>query len=253
MQRIVGIGHSHLHAYSRALKDYAESHPDRLDYTGMCLLNAPYVPAFIRDGLTWLPNPVWQAELQAKIAAGATVYFCLAGSHYWNWSLTPGPAPFDFVDPEADDAAPLIGEMVPYDIVRALARQSLGHATQVVDFVLGLGARPLLQFLPPPPIRDLTPDVGLPAQRKSLAELVESTGISPPSFRMKMWRMCRAAMLEAFGKYGIPCIDGPAGALDAGGYLRPEFIGDALHANSEWGRLQMRHLLDVPDRVERAA
>lgn len=243
------VGHSQAHAISKAAGQFAARHPDRLSYFAINFMDEPYRFPFTNDGRKLHPNPVWVNEVRNRISSPDTVV-CLyiGGSEYWRMSLTPGPSPFDFVGPEADDDQPLIGQCVPYDLVMRECRAAVNQIGNYAGVVRSVAPVRLLQVLPPPPVRDLS---ALPPRAIShMAGFLNGYPVSPAHFRLKVWRACARAMQQVCADLGVECLAVPADAMDADGFLRTELISDALHGNARWGELLldqiMTHLSPTP-------
>jgi hypothetical protein len=170
---------------------------------------------------------------------------CLASNRNWAWSLTPGPCPFDFIDPAHPNEPVLSGQLLPYDLVLAKARSEYRSIRPVVDVVRGLASVRVVHFAPPPPIRELQAMFDL---RPDMIHLIADHGLSPAPFRLKVWRACVRALADVCEEIGIELIMPPAGALDADGYLAEGYIGDVIHANIAWGRLHLQALMNRADR-----
>lgn len=261
MPRIIGIGQSHVIAFNQAADHLSGHDADRLEYIPICFAHAEYHPPFVmRDGAS-VPNDAWVATLRRFAGDTDThVVLVLPGAEWWHWSLTPGPEPFDFVDPLADDPTPLQGVVVPYDLVTRKARTSFRYISQVVDVVRGIADFPIHLSPPPPPMRRIDlmydrhanpgpdPDPSIrplqPLLRK-LAPTLERYGFRSDSFRMKTWRVCMRVVQDMCEEMQVRFLSPPPGGVDADGFLLPAMISDFVHANGKWGALQLEHLLTV--------
>lgn len=260
LPRIIGIGHSHLICFDDAADDLLKASPNRFDYVPICFVRREYHPPFeLRDG-THVANPVWvDAVAQQSRAPDVSVLLAVPGAEWWYWSLTPGPDPFDFVDPADDDKDPLSGQVVSYDLVLAKARAAFHYVRRIADAVRGVCDAPLFLSPPPPPMRDVASLFrqhmqGVPGAGQSrhgglrhvlnqLAPTIEQYGFRADSFRMKSWRVAMRAVREICDDANITYLAPPDGGVDAGGFLRPDMIADLVHANRAWGRLQLERLL----------
>jgi hypothetical protein len=255
MQRIVGIGHSHLGAISLALREYAQAHPGRIKYTQINFIRAPYAPPFtVADGVS-APNPAWLATMREQTEGGeATVFLCLGGSQHWRWSLTPGPDPFDFVDPLQDDGVPPVGRLIPYELFMRQARAEAQSVRPLIDVVRGVTSARLKQFLSPPPLREIVLDgLGAESQRVLRERAAAGGGISPAHFRLKVWRAAARAQAEVCAAAGVECMWPPAAGIEPDGFLRADLNADTIHGTIAWGRLQLpRIVADEAGREEAA-
>lgn len=244
MRRIIGIGHSHLHSVSAALNEYAENHPSEIKYTPICLSAPPYAPTFLtKNGIAVL-NPVWVEEMHRSVVGGGVVVFmCLIGSEHWTWSLTPGPEPFDFVDPEHDGESSFVGKLIPYELFLRHARLTFEFFSPVLELACKISPGPIVQVIPPPPVFHLPAALLASPQFHAFAPTVGDYGFSPAAFRLKVWRACARAMADVFAQHGIECITAPAASVDADGYLLPDLSADTVHGNISWGRLLLSRIL----------
>ncbi len=243
MKHIVGIGDSHIHAVSDAIQEVLADHPGQFRYTKMCLLDAPYRPSFSDVQGVKVPNPDWVAALRAVFDSGddVSIFLYLGGSDYYRWSLTPGEEPFDFVEPGQEDNEPLVGDLIPYDLVKTRVHEALVYVPVVIDFLRTMTDLPLVQVCPPPPTRDLLPHL------RNVPELltrIEQYGISPLRFRARVWRLTNQMFARICAEHNVDCLDCSPEAIMPDGALRDDLIGDGFHANVKWGHLVARRLLE---------
>lgn len=259
MRRIIGIGHSHLVCFDDAAADLAKADPDLLQYTSICFVRREFHPPFVVQDGAHVANKVWlDVVRQYADEPGTEVVLAVPGAEWWYWSLTPGPSPFDFVDPLHDDGVPLIGQVIPYDLFMNKARLALRYVRFIADAVRSVAPLPLSLSPPPPPTRDVeamftqtVAGVGAPGRRhqglvhvvKGLAPTIEQYGFSPASFRLKVWRASMRAVEEICEEAGITYLAPPAAALDADGFLKTEMVSDLVHANRHWAHLQLNRML----------
>lgn len=237
---LVGIGHSHLHSLTAACREFAAAHPDQISYFPICLLDPPYAPAFTGDSNSD-PNPAWMRDMRTEFATGASGVLYIGGSDHFKWGLTPGPHPFDFVDPEHPSDAPLLGGLVPYDLILAESRGRLGYVKRIIEVVQGATGQKLVELPPPPPPFDL--ESLIRPHHQDLLAIIKDHGVSPAPFRLKIWRVMARALSEVCADAGVECLPVPPGATTPEGYLRPELAGDPVHGNIAWGRLCLSMLL----------
>lgn len=261
MPRIIGIGQSHVIAFNQAAEDLSGRDADRLDYVPICFAHADYHPPFItRDGTT-IPNDAWVAMVRRFAGEPDThVVLVLPGAEWWHWSLTPGPEPFDFIDPLVDDPTALHGTVVPYDLVVRKARTSFRYVAQIVEVLRGIADFPIHLSPPPPPMRridlmyarhanagaDPDPTVRpLQPLLRQLSPTLERYGFRSDSFRMKTWRVCMRVVQDMCAEMRVGFLPPPPDGVDADGFLLPEMISDFVHANRKWGALQLERLLTI--------
>lgn len=242
MKHVIGIGHSHLHAMSRAFRETEASRGGALRYTPICLLDAPYdTPLRDTAGEAIANHPI-ETTIRQALAGGddVSIFMTVMGSEAFRWSLTPGPDPFDFVDPFEDDGEPLVGEIVPYGLMEKLGHEYLHFIGTMATYIRGFAALPLVQISPPPPIGDLP---ALIAAMPHWTSKIDPYGVSPLRFRCKVWRcVCRTIGTICAGSdvAWMPC---PPEALAPDGGLRADMQGDEIHGNVAWGRLFRDKLL----------
>ena len=124
-------------------------------YTPIQLLDAALQPSFSIQDSKWVPNPAWHDKLRANLQDDdVTVFVSFEGAQHFSWSFTPGPNPFDFVDAVHDDGAPLIGQLVPYELVMRVVRAPCQGMRKVVEAIRDVRI-PIVLLVAPPPVRDL--------------------------------------------------------------------------------------------------
>lgn len=259
MRRIIGIGHSHLVCFDDAAEDLTKADPDVMQYTSICFVRREFHPPFVMQDKVHVPNKVWlDAVRQYADEQGAEVLLAVPGAEWWYWSLTPGPSPFDFVDPLHDDGQPLVGQVVSYDLIMKKARLTMRYVRGIAEAVRGLGTFPISLSPPPPPTRDVETmftqvarGAGAPGGRhqglvkvaQGLVPTIDQYGFSPASFRLKVWRATMRAVEEICADVGIAYLAPPTAAVDADGFLKPEMVADLVHANRHWAHLQLNRML----------
>jgi hypothetical protein len=243
VKHFIGIGHSHLDAVTRAWREVEAKRPESIRYTAMCMLVPPYNPAFTDEGGVRKSNRAWVADLRDILnrADDVSIFLFLGGSEAFRWGLTPGPRPFDFVDPHEDDGLPLNGQIVPYELIMKFSRQMFRFIDEFVRSLRFSTNMPLVQINAPPPVRDLTAMI---AADPEWSQRVGDFGISPLSFRTKMWRAASRALADVCTENGIAFMGCPPEASDPRGGLRDDMVGDFVHANVVWGRLIVQSLMD---------
>ncbi len=240
MGHYVGFGHSHLACITWAFEELVLLEPGRSLYSSVNFLLPPYFPEVVTgDGIAVL-NEAWVTAMRRELLdPGVIVFLCVSGSEWWRWSLTPGPLPFDFIDPVADDGLAPICQLVPYDLFMHQARSAFQSIRFVADVVRRYTSSPLLQFAPAPPARDVATILACDTERR---HFVGEHGVSPARFRLKVWRACARAMAEICAELEVGFLMPPPRSLDEDGFLRPHLIGDAIHGNTAFGRLQIEQL-----------
>jgi len=232
-----------LHAVTRAWREEEAKRPESIRYTAMCLLDPPYNPAFTDEGGARRPNRAWVADLRDILnsADDVSLFLFLGGSEAFRWGLTPGPCPFDFVDPHQDDGLPLNGQIIPYELIMKFSRQMFRFVDEFAKFLRFLTNLKLVQINAPPPVRDLPAMI---AAEPEWSQRVGDFGVSPLSFRTKMWRAASRALEDVCTENGIAFMGCPPAASDPRGGLRDDMVGDFVHANVVWGRMIVQRLMD---------
>jgi hypothetical protein len=241
VRHVIGIGHSHLDCFTWAWRDFRSAFPEQDSYTPICLDQPPFRPHYTLQDETLVPNPAWIEAMRELITKpDAVVFLCLGGSEWWHWSLTPGPNPYDFVDPLEDDGADPIGKIIPYEMFMDHARAAFSGIRRDVGHIREIAPVPLVQFAPPPPPRDLLLDV---EKMINLKDWVLNYGVSPPGFRLKIWRAACRAMEEVCASVDVHFLWPSNDNLDAEGYLNVNAAqGDSFHANDKYGLSQLQRL-----------
>ena len=99
----------------------------------------------------------------------------------------------------------------------------------------------MIHIISPPPKRDS--DFIRRYHETRFKNEIAELGVSPPELRMKLWRMQDRLTREFCEELGIIPMEPIAAALDADGYLLPEYYAqDATHANRTYGMLLLDEL-----------
>lgn len=242
MDHVIGIGHSHLHAISRAFIEVSAASGGKLRYTPICLLDEPFdEPIQNAEGHWVLGHPV-EVTIARALKSGdrVSIFMAVGGSEAFRWSLSPGAQPFDFVDPYEDDGTPLVGEIIPYGLMERFCLDQLRFIIRFADYLRSITSLPLVQITPPPPVVPLAQIV---AKQPEWFERLDGYGISPLPFRMKVWRLVCRTIANLCAEASLrwePC---PPEALELGGGLNRHMEDDAIHANVVWGRMFARRLM----------
>jgi hypothetical protein len=238
----LGIGDSHLKSLTAAWQEYDTLHPGIVNYTTISPRNKELLPWFLNDGGRDRPNPMWASAIQRAVQGpDALVILCLASNRNWAWSLTPGPDPFDFIDPDNELDSQPVGQLVPYDLFMAKARYEYSSIKIITEYIRNLTDATMVHIAPPPPIGQLAEMFAL---RPDMNQMVADYGVSSAPYRLRVWRACVRALGDVCDEAGIELIMPPADALDPDGYLAEGYIGDVIHGNVAWGRLHIQQLLN---------
>jgi hypothetical protein len=221
----VCIGHSHVAAFEKA-RD-----PD-LDAMNFWGTGDPWVQ---RDGTTHLRD-----DLAERVARGRLVLTSLGGSAHTVLATVEHPRPFDFILPSRPDL-PLDESrvVVPADAVREKLAEIASPYLDTIPAVVRAATAPVVYLEPPPPVADtdlIAPCIiwdFYPGQPQIVA---------PRWLRYKVWRLHCEVIAEACTRHGVGLARAPAGAMDSGGFLHPDFNEDGAHANGAYGALVLQHL-----------
>lgn len=97
----------------------------------------------------------------------------------------------------------------------------------------------------PPPKRDNEYIMARAARYRDRA--VEEVGVAPPELRLRLWRLEMRVLAHLCQQWGIGFLPAPQEAMDADGFLKPDYYADdATHANAAYGELVLRQLESVP-------
>jgi hypothetical protein len=224
VKHFIGIGHSHLHAVSFGWRDFMAEHPGLVRYTPIDLLSSQFLPTFSSDDTDRVLHPALLDELRSHLPGeDVCVFLCIGGAECFTSSFTPGPSPFDFIDPfEGDGAAP-VGQLIPFDLVTRRFRVGFDTMVAVADAVRAVAPVRLVQCAPPPPVNDLpglmerlpwmatqvpelwrqareigVSSVGIPAQG------VAGAGACPDPGLRRVWHRGPDAAAGGDGRAGVP-------------------------------------------------
>jgi len=268
LPRIIGIGHSHLICFDDAAADLLKDTPNRFDYVSICFVRREYHPHLVlKDGVHSV-NPVWVEALEREAKTrDVSILLAMPGAEWWYWSLTPGPEPFDFIDPTADDGQKVRGQLLSYDLVLGKARTSVQYVRRIIDGIRSVTDAPITLSPPPPPMRDIVAvynqyldtigqrgqkHAGLRHVLRNLSPTIEQYGFSSEWFRLKSWRVAMRAVRELCADAGITYLPPPGDGVDEDGFLRPTMISDLVHANNAWARLQLERVLTTERKPQEA-
>jgi len=187
-------------------------------------------PWLRQDGTTRL-----RPDLAERVGRGDHVLSVIGGNAHTVLGVVEHPQPFDFVlpgNPElpTDESR----EFVPADAVRARLSEIANPYLATLPAVIAVAPRRVLQLQPPPPSADesllerTTPWSRFPDRPRKLA---------PKWLRYKLWRLHGDIIRAACATLGIGYVPAPSEAMDADGFLAPEYDDDGHHANAAYGAL----------------
>lgn len=244
---ILVVGQSHLAAIRDAAAIRRARNPAATRARILHTLQPQFAPEIIgedgAEGEGASFAPALAEEIAARIARRRPLVVSAIGGNAHNMlALIRHPRPFDFrLDDAIDAAAPPIDrdvEPIPLALVtaalaRGLARDRL-RLRLLSELLSGLGAGPLVHLHSPPPVAD---DRWIAARAEDwfATRGLATAGVAPAPLRHRMWRLASRLIAETVTALGGQVQPTPAAALDAAGYLRANFAGDATHGNAAYG------------------
>jgi hypothetical protein len=232
--RITIVGMSHVEALRRALP------PDQ-DRITLINLNLK------RDLLPFIAGGEWldaeeriRPRFKAALDRGGHFVSLLGGNAHNVIGLIEHPVRYDFVEPDAAEAAPAPGrQLVPYDAMWALLE------ARVAPFLRWLGelaphfAGRRLHVSSPPPIASARHIEQFPGV---FAKKIRQ-GVAPAALRAKLFRLNSTMFQAECAGLGVDFLPPPAAALDADGLLTAGYWGqDPTHGNEAYGRLVLQQI-----------
>ncbi|MEO6359673.1 MAG: hypothetical protein ABIO43_03740 [Sphingomicrobium sp.] len=235
--RIVLFGDSHVHAIQEAVRHRVNRRANvpvevrRLfkEKNGKTLGDTPF------DGIL---------EVGASLSSNDVMVSVIGGNQHAVFSTIQHPQPFDFLLPGDDPAELMEGQAVlPYRALYDYFSSGIrgGDAKSIEALRASTQAR-MIHLAAPPPKGDNS-FIENYHDTRFAEENIASLGISPPTLRMKFWRLQNRIIGELCAKIGIELMMPPTEAVDADGFLKAEcFANDATHANDNYGELVLQQL-----------
>ncbi len=239
---ILIIGQSHIAAMRSAAKTRREADPDRLRTRVIHTVEPQYAPELVGEGEEAHFAPVLVETIRDQIARHDPLVASASGGNVHNaFALIRHPRPYDFLlsaeegpplDPEAE---PITEALVRAALVAGLERDRL--RLREIRRVAGN----FVQLESPPPVAD----GGYIAKRadaffkdRAIADL----GVAPAALRYKIWRLHSHIVAGYCAALGVSFLPVPRETQDDGGFLKPEYAGDATHGNEAYGEAVIRSL-----------
>lgn len=163
------------------------------------------------------------------------------GNYYNQLGMLTSGQPFDFIDP-GEPEAPFdeTALHLPYGAVKAAVERQMANLThylrrlKVSDF----SEQMLIAGTPPPP-RDTEVFKPMLEEKGLMAEL------TPPHVRLKLWRLQDEIYARMSDEAGLRYVSAAmTHAQDGDGYLLPEYVKDAVHANGPWAALYLKKVAE---------
>jgi hypothetical protein len=194
------------------------------------------------------------AKVVCTLATGHHLAVLWAG---WTDLLFMCDPPFDFVSSEFP-GLPLEPRATPVPESMVLAHDAFRHYPSMMAHFLKqfreAPVRDLTVLCPPPPKRsnDVIRQRMLSGEKfwanwaKERGFDVRSAPITPPFIRLKFWGLIHQLIRAAAREAGATYLPVPREAQDEHGFLREEYSHtDVVHANEQYGRLYLDHLVDA--------
>lgn len=240
---ILVLGHSHLNGLARAYRDFSQKGSSAA---------APFIASFLQlHQDAFLPNIITEKR-KRRLHDGIEPHFqmvikrdqpevivsCVMGNEYNTLGMLNHPRRFDFYLPARPDLpTDESAEILPVDLVEDLIRSRLANSVALyLAMISRAGANVAkIHMPPPPPVRETAHIETYPGQ---FGEKVRQFGVSPPFFRLKMWKLTCEVLRKLCEEAGIIFYRLPDSVFDTDGFLaRPFMNQDPTHANARYGRI----------------
>lgn len=240
---ILVIGQSHVAAVRAAAKARREADPDRPRVRVIHTIEPQYSPEVEGNGEDAHFAPALVDAIRDQIDRHAPIVASASGGNVHNgFALIRHPRPYDFLlseeyGPPLDPAA----EPVTEALVRAALEAGLAHDRIRLREIRRIAGDGVIQLESPPPLADgavIAAQAGAYFRDRGLAE----QGVASAGLRYKIWRLHSRMVAGYCADLGIGFLPAPAEVRDAGGFLRPDFAGDATHGNQAYGEAVIRAL-----------
>lgn len=227
------------------------SHINSINSAGPVAREAGLEPRFMRSSAHVEDRPDGSKALKAGTAdflrrEPGPVFSMIGGNGHNVFGLVYPRKPFDFYHPDYPDRQPGPSWIIPYEQVwDSVMRHSVTRLKELRALVAACPGR-VIHLESPPPI---------PSQSwltEKLAPRMEAAGlkdyeVAAPSVRFKLWRVSSAIFGEECARLGVPFLPAPAEASDDKGFLRRRYWRDPTHANSHYGALLIRQMMEHLD------
>jgi hypothetical protein len=172
----------------------------------------------------------------------------IVGNAYNLIGLFQPEPPFDFVHPALPALAVRSGvPVLPYEAVRGILERAVEQTRRFYACLPRQNVAGVLHVEAPPPIpseAQCRQSMDGSALRRALGR-PDDARISPPEFRMKLWRCQSDIHRKICEEHGVHYVTPPEEALDPDGYLLPKAWSGATHASAWYGALALRKIEQI--------
>jgi hypothetical protein len=177
-----------------------------------------------------------------KLGPDDLVVSMIGGNQHAVYSTIQHPQPFDFFNPEGDPVDLTVAEFIPYNALRDVFSRGLSHGDmKSLEAIRKATLARVVHIIPPPPKQD-NEHIMRNHETTFAGELL-SRGPSSPWLRLKFWKLQFRILKQICKKLNIAILMPPRRAVNAEGFLRPEFYAtDATHGNWLYGERILRQL-----------
>ena len=240
---ILAVGHSHLNALVRAYREFygkGSTGPGPFTVSFLQLHQDAFQPNIISENRKRRLHDAIEPHFQTVVKRDQpeVIVSCVMGNEYNTVGILNHPRRFDFYLPARPDLpTDENAEILPVGLVEDLIRARLANA---VGLYLGMLSRAgthavKVHIPPPPPVRENSYIETYPGQ---FGEKVRQFGVSPPFFRLKMWKLTCRVLQRLCEEAGVNFHRLPDSVFDADGFLAQPFMNrDPTHANARYGQI----------------
>jgi hypothetical protein len=233
IERLMVVGNSHAFALKKGHRLQSKKPVLNMNYAFALLNQDIFRPPFCEDDEGHVELNASLLELLDTFKPDAIV--SIVGGHHHNViGLTNPTLKFDFILPE-NPYLPLDtdADFIPYSVISELLASRNSESWKTLSALKATSSLPIIHLELPPPIPD---EDFLRANGGRFAAVMEEQGISPVSFRFKLWRANCDANSKTCKTLEIPYIPVPTSTQNEDGTLRREFWSDdPVHANADYG------------------
>jgi hypothetical protein len=192
--------------------------------------------ATLQDGVLAAPESYWKllGSMGADTERQTLVSF-VGGNEHSVLSMVEHSSPFDFYTDEYT-LQPMIAQRqpIPLGVMEQLVEKRLRNTVALLTAARVKHPKTrIVHVMPPPPIssEDL-----IRRQPEIFRHVFETSGITPISIRVKIYRVFCRVLMTKLASIGISCIRHPEGVVDQYGGLLNDFAQGCTHGNESYGR-----------------